>query len=52
MDALLAAHKKLERQGGLNQTIQDVQATIDLLTQARESIANGMGGTSLSNTAY
>ncbi|GAB7344222.1 hypothetical protein MBLNU457_2112t1 [Dothideomycetes sp. NU457] len=40
MDALLAAHKKLERQGGLNQTIQDVQATIDLLTQARESIAN------------
>lgn len=44
MDALLAAHKKLERQGGLNQTIQDVQATIDLLTQARESIASGTGG--------
>jgi len=41
MDSLLAAHKKLERQGGLNQTIEDVQATIDLLVQARESIASG-----------
>jgi len=42
MEALLTAHKKLERQGGLNQTIQDVQAMIDILAQARESIANGM----------
>jgi len=40
MDSLVAAHKKLERQGGLNQTIEDVQATIDLLAHARESIAN------------
>jgi len=41
METLIAAHKKLERQGGLQQTINDVQATIDLITKARDSIANG-----------
>lgn len=41
MESLLVAHKKLERQGGLDQTINDVQATIDLLKSAREGIANG-----------
>ncbi|KAL1302760.1 hypothetical protein AAFC00_003108 [Neodothiora populina] len=39
MEALLAEQSKLEKKGNLAKTIEDVQKTIDLLTNARASVA-------------
>ena len=41
MEALLEEHEKLARKGNLSKSVDDVQKTIDLLVQARESIAVG-----------
>ena len=40
MESLQAVYGKLEKQGGLGKTIDDVQGFIDLLAAARENIAN------------
>ena len=39
MEALLEEHEKLVKKGNLSKSVEDVQKTIDLLVQARESIA-------------
>lgn len=41
MESLIAAQRKWERQNGLEKTIDDVQAVIDLLTKTKEDIAGG-----------
>lgn len=41
MEALLEEHEKLARKGNLSKSVDDVQKTINLLVQARESIAVG-----------
>jgi hypothetical protein len=41
MEALLEEHEKLARKSNLSKSVEDVQNTIDLLVQARESIAAG-----------
>jgi len=41
MEALLAEQANLESKGSLKKTVDDVQKMIDLLTNARESIAAG-----------
>ena len=41
MEALLEEHEKLARKSNLSKSVDDVQKTIDLLAQARESIAVG-----------
>lgn len=38
MEGILAAHEHLEKRGNLAKTIQDVQKTIDLLQNARDSV--------------
>lgn len=48
MDTLKEEHARLERDGNLQKSIDDVQKTIDLLTKARSTIAAGM--TSISPT--
>ena len=42
MESLIAAQRKWERQNGLEKTIEDVQAVIDLLTKTRDDVASGM----------
>ena len=42
MEALLEEHEKLVKKGNLSKSVEDVQKTIDLLVQARESIAASM----------
>ena len=39
MEALLAEHEKLARKSNLSKSIDDVQKTIDLLTDARNAVA-------------
>jgi len=39
MEALLEEHEKLVKRGSLSKSLGDVQKTIDLLVQARDSIA-------------
>ncbi|KAF4548465.1 CTLH/CRA C-terminal to LisH motif domain-containing protein 1 [Elsinoe fawcettii] len=41
MESLIAAQRKWERQNGLEKTIDDVQAMIDLLSSTRDTIAAG-----------
>lgn len=41
MEALLAEQANLEKKGNLERTILDVQKTIDLLQNARDSVAAG-----------
>ncbi|KAF2219482.1 regulator of gluconeogenesis Rmd5 [Elsinoe ampelina] len=41
MEGLIASQRKWERQNGLEKTIDDVQAMIDLLTKTRDDIAGG-----------
>lgn len=40
MEALHAEHEKLEKRGNLSKTIADLQRTIDLLSNARDAVAN------------
>ena len=40
MESLLAEHAKFCKRGSLSKSLDDVQKTIDLLTQARDSIAS------------
>ena len=42
MDLLLQEHDQLASRSNLTRTIQDVQKTIDLLTRARDTVAEGM----------
>lgn len=42
MESILAEHEKLVRKGNLSKSVDDVQKTIDLLVNARETIAAGM----------
>lgn len=41
MEALLAEQANLEKKGNLKKTLEDVQRSIDLLTNAREAIISG-----------
>ena len=43
MDPLLLEHERLVKKGNLSKSIDDVQATINLLAKARKSIASGKG---------
>lgn len=41
MESLREKHAQLEREGSLTRSVNDVQKTIDLLTKARNSLADG-----------
>lgn len=40
MESLVAEHEKLEKKGNLSKAIADIQKTIDLLSNARDQVAN------------
>lgn len=41
MDSLLAEHERLSKSGTFSKSLDDIQKTIDLLVNARETIAAG-----------